>query len=206
MALRFETRKVKTFDTGKEIKDFFYNEIVGPKYKNKAPNAASSAGKRGGKPMAGAPKAGATRRGGKQMAESKAVPAAKPAAAKAAPMNAKPAVTAPKKKAAPKAAAKAAPKAAPKASSYGNESYAQHEAFRKELEAGGGRAAWSMDKQVSAGGATVEISKPASSTSLNAELEKFQASGGKAAKKDVKLGVIGRTGGKWHLGKKAGKG
>jgi len=124
-----------------------------------------------------------------------AAPAAKQAAV---------AKTAPKKMAPAKA--KAAPKAASKTSSYGNDSYAQHESFRKELEAGGGRAAWNASKQAEAGGAKVEISKPSSGTSLNAELDKFQASGGKSAKKDVKLGVVGRTGGKWHLGKKAGKG
>lgn len=28
----------------------------------------------------------------------------------------------------------------------------------------------------------------------------------KPAKKDIKLGIVGRTGGKWHLGKKVGKG
>jgi len=114
------------------------------------------------------------------------------------------ATAAPKK--ATRAKAKDASKATRKTSSYGNESYAQHESFRKALEAGGGRAAWNASKQAEAGGAKVEISKPSSGTSLNAELDKFQASGGKSAKKDVKLGVVGRTGGKWHLGKKAGKG
>lgn len=153
---------------------------------------------------ASASKAGAERRSGKPTASvtKAAAPVAKKAAAPAAtaaPKKAAPAKTAPAK-------AKAAPKAASKTSSYGNDSYAQHESFRKELEAGGGRAAWNASKQVEAGGAKVEISKPSSGTSLNAELDKFQASGGKAAKKDIKLGVAGRTGGKWHLGKKAGKG
>lgn len=146
-----------------------------------------------------APKAGATRRSGKPMAAS-----AKAAApAMAAPVTAK----APAKRVATPAAKPAAvKKAAPKASTYVDDSRAQHETFRKELEAGGGRAAWSMNKQTDAGGAKIEISKPSAGTSLNAELDKFQASGGKAAKKDVKLGIAGRTGGKWHLGKKAGKG
>jgi len=161
-------------------------------HKKAKKEAATSRGikTRGGKPMAGAPKAGAKARGGKPMAGT----------AKAAPV----AKTAPKKMAPAKA--KAAPKAASKTSSYGNDSYAQHESFRKELEAGGVRATWNASKQAEAGGAKVEISKPSSGTSLNAELDKFQASGGKSAKKDVKLGVVGRTGGKWHLGKKAGKG
>ena len=142
-----------------------------------------------------APKAGATRRSGKPMAAS-----AKAAApAMAAPVTAK----APAKRVTTPAAVK---KVVTKASTYGDDSRAQHEAFRKELEAGGGRAAWSMNKQTDAGGAKIEISKPSAGTSLNAELDKFQASGGKAAKKDVKLGIAGRTGGKWHLGKKAGKG
>ncbi len=145
---------------------------------------------------AAAPASGAATRGGKRAeATAKAAPAAKAAPKKMAPAKAK---------AAP--AKKAAPKAASKTSSYGNDSYSQHETFRKELEAGGGRAAWNASKQAEAGGAKVEISKPSSGTSLNAELDKFQASGGKSAKKDVKLGVVGRTGGKWHLGKKVGKG
>lgn len=148
-----------------------------------------------------APKAGAKARGGKAMASGTkaAAPAmAKPASAKAPAKSA----------AAPAAKAKpaAAKKAVPKASSYGDTSRAQHESFRKELEAGGGRAAWNMSKQTESGGAKVEVSKPSAGGGLNAEVAKFQASGGKSAKKDIKLGVAGRTGGKWHLGKKAGKG
>lgn len=125
-----------------------------------------------------------------------------------APAAAAPAVTKPAASVAkPAAVKKAAPKAAPKTSTYGDDSRAQHESFRKELEAGGGRAAWSMSKQTETGGATVEISKPSSGTTLNAELDKFQAGGGKKTKKDVQLGgIAGRKDGKWHLGKKAGKG
>lgn len=146
-----------------------------------------------------AQKAGAARRGGKPMAAS--AKAAAPAMAISVTAKA-PA----KRVAAPADKPAAVKKVATKASTYGDDSRAQHEAFRKELEAGGGRAAWSMNKQTEAGGAKIEISKPSAGTSLNAELDKFQASGGKAAKKDVKLGIAGRTGGKWHLGKKAGKG
>ncbi len=156
----------------------------------KAPASKAGAERRSGKPMAGEAKAAvktpAKVRGSVSMSGDsiKAISAKKTAPAKA----------------------KAAPQAASKTSSYGNDSYAQHESFRKELESGGGRAAWSMNKQVEAGGAKVEISKSASGTSLNAELDKFQTAGGKSAKKDIKLGVAGRTGGKWHLGKKVGKG
>lgn len=128
--------------------------------------------------------------------------------ARGAPAAAAPAVTKPAASVAkPAAVKKAAPKAAPKTSTYGDDSRAQHESFRKELEAGGGRAAWSMSKQAEAGGAKVEISKPSSGTTLNAELDKFQASGGKKMKRDVQIGAIaGRKEGKWHLGKKVGKG
>lgn len=128
---------------------------------------------------------------------------ARKAPAATAPAASKPTAAAAK----PAAVKKAAPKAAPKTSTYGDDSRAQHESFRKELEAGGGRAAWSMSKQTEAGGAKVEISKPSSGTTLNAELDKFQAGGGKKTKKDVQIGgIAGRKDGKWHLGKKAGKG
>lgn len=128
--------------------------------------------------------------------------------ARGAPAAATPAVSKPAASTAkPAAVKKAAPKAGPKTSTYGDDSRAQHESFRKELEAGGGRAAWSMSKQAEAGGAKVEISKPSSGTTLNAELDKFQAGGGKKMKKDVQIGgIAGRKDGKWHLGKKAGKG
>jgi len=147
-------------------------------------------------PRGGAGSGGRPKNGGGGGGKSGAPAAAAPAVTKPAASVAKPAVV-----------KKAAPKDAPKTSTYGDDSRAQHESFRKELEAGGGRAAWSMSKQAEAGGAKVEISKPSSGTTLNAELDKFQASGGKKMKKDVQIGAIaGRKEGKWHLGKKAGKG
>ena len=200
MAIKLVQPKVKTVDAPKALKDFFTTSILGPKLQGNAFKAGSKAGVRGGKPMAGAPKAGAKARGGKPMAgEVKAAVKAPTKVRGSVSMSGDTIKALPAKKKAP-AKAKVATKLK------GDDSFAQHESFRKELEAGGGRAAWSMNKQVEAGGATVEISKPTAGTSLNAELDKFQASGGKAAKKDVKLGIAGRTGGKWHLGKKAGKG
>ncbi len=93
-------------------------------------------------------------------------------------------------------------------SNYGEESYKSHEAFRKELEAGGGRTDWSMNKQNETNGAKIEIFKPASSgTTFQAELDKFQSSAGKPPKKNIQIGgLLGRSEGKWHLRRKQGKG
>jgi hypothetical protein len=82
------------------------------------------------------------------------------------------------------------------------------------------------EKQVSAKAKTTSKPKPAAkagptekftrkpiaktgSTTVQDVQNKIEApkkSAIKPAKRDVKLGVIGRTGGKWHLGKKVGKG
>jgi hypothetical protein len=200
MAIKFVQPKVKTINAGKAVKDFFTTNILGPKLQGNASKAGSKAGVRGGKPMAGAPKAGAKARGGKPMAGEVKSAVKTPVKVRGnVSMSGDSIKAIPAKKKAP-AKAKVTTKLK------GDDSFSQHESFRKELEAGGGRAAWSMNKQVEAGGAKVEISKPSAGTGLNAELDKFQASSGKTVKKDVKLGLVGRTGGKWHLGKKAGKG
>jgi hypothetical protein len=176
------------------------------KRSGKAPLALPTTPKQGGtfggvKPATGGSKGPTSRGGARGKFSTPVASASKPAAPKAA---------APAKKAVnPASAASAKPSTSTKGvDSVGSASYDMHTAFRKELETGGGRPAWSMDKKVASGGATVEISKPASSgTTLQAELDKFQSSGGKAPKKDMQIGgLMGRSDGKWHLRRKPGKG
>jgi hypothetical protein len=53
----------------------------------------------------------------------------------------------------------------------------------------------------------VAIVGPQANNALQSAGAEFQASNGKRAKRDVKMGaLVGRTDGKWHLGKKVGKG